>query len=275
MSSTDNNDAAVSQLTAMGFEPAQVQEALKITNGNVDSAVNFLLGGGGAESLSNTNTANESLVLCETSQYNVDNGRSACTCIALMGAALFLESPNVDRINREFLSDTIVQGVAAYQQLPPSSTEHLSAEEVLSNNDIEKFSPLKLQPSGVRQGILSGNSSHPLGLSEILQGCRNECPDNMWMAVLITKPPETIVVLLPPPTTTPQQQYILLDSHPRPFSENHSYARLHSSLGDLVASLQEIFPQTDLGPDVPEIMASMYNSFDVYPLTWNNDEQEE
>lgn len=89
-----NSEEAVSQLTAMGFEEAQAQDALTVANGNIDQAVNILLGGGGATSNISTaqHSSDSSLILCSTSQYNVENGRSACTCIALMGAVLFLSS---------------------------------------------------------------------------------------------------------------------------------------------------------------------------------------
>jgi len=163
-----SSEDAVSQLTAMGFEEAQVQEALNVTNGNMEQAVNFLLGGGissaaTAESLSQSS----SLILCYTSQYSVENGRSACTCIGLMGAALFLQSQDKN-VTRELLERMVIQGVAAYQRLPTSSNnvEHLSAEEVLQSDSIEEFKSLSLVTSA-RQGVLSGNSSHPLGLKAL------------------------------------------------------------------------------------------------------------
>jgi hypothetical protein len=41
----------------------------------------------------------------------------------------------------------------------------------------------------------------------------------------------------------------------------------------LVQSLEAIYPVTELGSDVPEMMQMMYNSFDVYPLTWKESEE--
>jgi uncharacterized UBP type Zn finger protein len=40
------NEEHVSQLTSMGFPASQAQEALTITNGNLEHAVNYLLGAG-------------------------------------------------------------------------------------------------------------------------------------------------------------------------------------------------------------------------------------
>ena len=189
-----------------------------------------------------------------------------------MGAVLFLSSQEKNP-STELLQTMIHQGVAAYHKLPTNNNvEHLSAEEVLQSNVIEEFKSLSLLPGGVRQGVLSGNSNHPLGLRALLEACHSCLNDNTcndWMAVLITKPPETILVLLS--RTGP---YILLDSHPRPGLEG-SHARIHASLDDLIQSLQEIFPLAELGPDVPEMMTMMYNSFDVYPLVWKEQESGE
>jgi len=262
-----SSDEAISQLTAMGFEADQVEEALTVTNGNMDQAVNFLLGGGTTAAAAVPSES--SLVLCDTSQYSVENGRSACTCIALMGAALFLASQE-KTVTKELLQNMIQQGVAAYQRLPSSGeVEHLSAEEVLQQDIVEEFKSFSLLEGGVRQGILSGQADHPLGLRALLQACQTD-NNNQWMAVLITKPPETVVALLPPSTCS---EYILMDSHPRPGLEG-AYARIHHSLEDLVQSLEAIYPVTELGPDIPEMMAMMYNSFDVYPLTWKAEKTE-
>jgi hypothetical protein len=272
MSGNNNqyDDDKFAQLTAMGFEAIKVQEALNAVNGNVDQAVHVLLGGAippQQQQQQQQQLESSSLIHCAKSQYSGENGRSACTCIALMGAALFLSSGETISVSSELLENMIDMGVAAYQQLPVSGTnvEHLSAEEVLQSKAIEQFKSLVLMEGGVRQGVLSGQAAnHPLGLGAILQECLS--PDT-WVAALITKPPETVVVLLPP-TSQASGEYILLDSHPRPGLSHGSYARIHASLEDLVQSLQAIYPVTELGNDIPEMMAMMYNSFDVYPLTW-------
>lgn len=265
MSGNNNqyDDDKFAQLTAMGFEAVKVHETLNAVNGNLDQAVHVLLGG--AILPQQQQPKSSSLIHCAKSQYSVENGRSACTCIALMGAALLLLSGETS-VSSELLENMIDMGVAAYQQLPVSGTnvEHLSAEEVLQSKAIEEFRLLVLMEGGVRQGVLSGQANHPLGLGAILQECLS--PDT-WVAALITKPPETVVVLLPPRSQA-SGEYILLDSHPRPGLSHGSYARIHASLEDLVQSLQAIYPVTELGNDIPEMMAMMYNSFDVYPLTW-------
>jgi hypothetical protein len=266
-----------SQLTAMGFSEASAREALSSANGNIETAVNYLLGvdaapvpvaAPAAEAPPTTMRTDSmeqkagGILTCPISQYSVENGRSACTCIALAAATQFLKNPHV---NSEFLQNMIHQGVQSYQTLSSvSAVEHLSAEEVLQKDQGQLF-PLKSLGGGIRQGILSDDMNHPLGLQSLLQGIRQE-ETKEWMVVLITKPPETVLVCFPPDSLSPSS-YWLIDSHPRShLGAESAYAKLHNSLSSLALSLEAIFPCTELGPDVPEMMAMMYNSFDMYPL---------
>lgn len=263
------NGDAIQMITAMGFDVAQAQQALQASNGNVEHAVNFLLMGGSTiETSSSGGAASDGgaskLIVGAISQYSVDNGRSACTCIALTAATKFLQTPSEDNITADSLQSMIIQGVEHYQQLSnmlSSSVEHLSPEEVLQNA-AQQF-PLQMLPGGIRQGMLSPDPHHPLGLASSLQTIRQEQPPSKWMALLMTKTPETVCLLFPPPALT--GGFWLVDSHPRSGIEG-SHAKSHSSLHQLGESVHTIFPCTDLGPDVPEIMAAMYNSFDLYPL---------
>lgn len=131
------------------------------------------------------------------------------------------------------------------------------------------FSSLQLLEHSPRQGVLSSGMNHPLGLETLLSQCQadNTNPES-YLAVIITKPPETVTVLLPP---SPSLHYILLDFHPRPNQLSPhfpagSYALFHPNLNSLVTSLKHFFPVTELGNDIPEMMAMMYNSFDAYPF---------
>ena len=162
----------------------------------------------------------------------------------------------------------VTEGVQIYDRLQrEGSVEHMSAEEVLQQNAPEY--PLQLLDGGVRQGMVSTNPSesadHPLGFQTILRFCQT--PDR-WVAAVITKTPETVVVCLPPLSGgSAPVGYVLLDSHPRPqLGAENAYGKTHESLEELCVALQAIFPATDLGPDIPEMMAMMYNSFDLYPL---------
>ena len=280
------SDEAVAQLVAMGFDPGQGKLALGQSNGNLEQAVNLLLSGspldGGGSSGGGSGGGgggSTTMVVGTISQYSIDQGRSACTCIALTAASKTLQNAN---ITPDLLQSMITEGVQHYQSISSSSTssvEHMSAEEVLQqdpNGERFKISCL----GGPRQGVLNRDPNHEVGLRTSLQNIRRDQPPAEWMAVLLTKTPETVLLLLPPPkpseaatqagsdSNSPPLLFWLIDSHPRSaqLGTDTAYGKPHSSLGELCTSVETIFPLTDLGPDVPDMMAMMYNSFDLYPL---------
>jgi hypothetical protein len=287
------NDDDVQQLMAMGFPSLLATEALQITGGNLELAINHLLSDGDTSAT----VGNSSMIAApaeppsirgtsemvakasgvlkgSTSQYNFPDGRSACTCIALTGARMFLQDPN---LTPELLDRMVAEGVQNYHRLSnTTSVEHLSAEEVLQKDTgVPRMFPLETV-GGIRQGILSHEMHHPLGMQALLEGIRYEMEQrgedqkNQWTCILVTKTPETIFICFPPDSVRPSS-YWLVDSHPRPqLGIDTSYAKIHPSLDALLMSLQVIFLPTDLGSDIPEMMAMMYNSFDLYPLRLSN-----
>ena len=279
------NADLTSTLISMGFNEAQANNALTECGGNVESAIDFLLNGGVSSNITDNSvrsaSTNTTIVTSEISQYSSNSGRSACTSIALTLASRALlklqnktdSAENV--ISSSVLSDSVREGLRTYDELQANSrgVEHMSVEEILQI-DIPRspFSSIKLLPNSPRQGILSSSSHNPMGLQSILSGCQNDASNSQsYIAVVITKPPETVLVLLPSVSDATQQRYVLLDSHPRPnnfapYYPTGSFALFHSDLHSLVRSLNEIFPSVDLGRDVNEMMAMMYNSFDVYPF---------
>jgi UBA/TS-N domain len=297
------SDANISMLMEMGFDVEKAHEALAVCDGNLERAIEFLFSGGGTTTMdpppSTISTGGSTGsgrilisgpyqdIVATMSQYSVADGRSACTCIALTAAHNFLSHPSTE-LQPQFLELAIQQGISHYHELQQSvlgssngGVEHMSAEDVLnaasvggSSTTKNPFASLQLTPGGIRQGILSmphnntTNSSNDMGLLALLTQCRrDDAPRDAWLAVLITKTPETVLAILPPVTAS--QQYMIIDSHPRPgvvVPSNGAYIRILSSLTDLVAHLTMILPATDLGPDIPEMMAIMYNSFDLYPL---------
>ena len=275
------------ELISMGFDPEQCQAALQRTGGNLEQAVNLLLTSPGGIVSSEappqaSSVAGDSdsvrMVHATLSQYAVDNGRSACTCIALKAAGEILTqltpspissnsssapAPSVaftDIVTPDLLKMSILGGVEIYNnmKLIDASVEHKSAEEVLT---LGAF-PLLRQEGPVMQGMLSNDANAGLGLNSLVSASQDE---TKWTCVVITKPPETVLVVLSP-STAATPIFALVDSHPRPqqFGAEQGYARIHSTLSGLILSLNTIFPCTDLGPDIPELIAAMYNQFDLY-----------
>ena len=311
MASTSDDDS-ISLLMSMGFESSQAKQALKICDGNVQRAVECLLGGNLADistanaslSTSSNDGGANSIIQSEVTQYSNPLGRSACTAIALTLAHKSLELLNIDpvatpelRIESALLTTSINEGIQLYSNLIANHNcsgcaEHSSVEDLLNacstlgNNENNYIMyALKLLPNSPRQGILSSNNdqhNNVMGLEALLAQCQTDAATvtekQAYIAVVITKPPETILVILPnndtastTTTTTSTSKYILIDSHPRPqqLSPHYptgSYALFHPTLSSLVSSLKELFPVTELGDGVPELMQMMYNSFDVYPF---------
>jgi hypothetical protein len=216
------NTEIMEELVAMGFDPDLVRQALDECDNNHDLAIEILLTFGGDHSEQNhyhqyqnrlhedssqnksdhdihyddysdylDKTSDQSLIVCDTSQYTIENGKSACTCIALAAATQFFEEPWSITTPR-FLQDMIFQGVIIYNQLvssqPPisfsssassssssltcsskvilPSVEHMSAEEILHHHP-HSF-PLCIV-GDISQGVLSHDYNHPLGLKSRLE----------------------------------------------------------------------------------------------------------
>jgi hypothetical protein len=355
-------DEDVDQLVCMGFPNIEVRNALQITAGNLENAVNHLLSGGGGggggiaasapttqhvaspNNNNNNNNGNNSgvhvVVEGTTSQYTYSSdGRSACTCIALTVADMILnnnmmtttttttcnnisedDTNNNDIITADFLDSAIAEGVSRYRRLVSSSSssevEHLSAEEVLrkdtgqarTNDDItdtnnkannkannandssttkQRIFDVEVNVhGGIRQGALSLDINHPLGMKPCLEGLvrdirasnSNSNSDSRMICVLLTKTPETVMLCIPTnddvvvattTNSTHQKYYWLIDSHPRPQllpGVETCYAKSHLTMDSLLQSLRDVFPFTDLGRDVQPMMADMYNMYDLYPL---------
>ena len=286
----DTDDEAVSMLTALGFSIDMASEALRVCDGNVQASANYLLSSGAVESsavgtTTTTTSSTSGVVVVDvgsgirmvhgpTSQYSVEDGKSACTCMALTAVNEFLKKPEPLTVNSSFLQTMIQSGLSSYRQMmlsmagaKMSFTEHLSAEEVLQRG---LFPDLKLS-GAIQQGTLTRDAQHPQGFKRLLGEIMHHHSESTSCCCLITKPPETVMICLPPyeTTTSANESFILIDSHPRPHefaAANQAYARFHSTLEELVQSLLTIFPPTNLGPDVDPMFAAMYNAFDVYAL---------
>jgi UBA/TS-N domain len=319
----DDNDAddvasKVATLTAMGFGEDEAMRALQQSSGNLEYAANLLLMGGadggapvgvlgGSTSSSLAGRYNDELpgeeleaaeeednvVLAAVSQYDLPEGRSACTCIALAVADSMLllqlqqeqgddhsssrtgSTSSCSYWSTESLTACLYRGHEIYrhyqqqQQQNGSSTtttEHTSAEELLP-----LFPNLQLIDSSsgafgamIRQGLLTDDGSC---WQELLTTTTDDGPD-VSTAYIITKPPETVLVYYDHHynSSSSSSGWWLVDSHCRPPRFRQAYALRHETWSALQTSLQQLFPATAAIPGVSPIMMAMYNSVDVYPL---------
>ena len=286
---TSSEDENISMLVAMGFTGEKSKEALSASNGSLQRAADILLSGGpivpaetnhparSASDAASARSQQPRLVHSGVSQYSDPSGKSACTSIALTLAVNFLNGEQT--VTAEYLGRSVLEGIQMYNELHAASgaSEHSSVEELLaavtsSAIHSEKLAPMTMLGGSPRQGLLSNARGSPMGLDAVLSLCqRDSAYVDSYVAAVITKPPETILVLLPPIGKS-GLPFILVDSHPRPnlCGASGSYALLHCDFEGLLGSLRQVFSPTELGPDVPELMAMMYNSFDVYPFVREN-----
>ena len=85
----------------------------------------LLLGSGPMEDAPAAGSSQSSeLIQTDISQYSVESGRSACTCIALTRANLYLQNP---AISSDLLRNMVMQGVDTYQRISQSESgiEHM------------------------------------------------------------------------------------------------------------------------------------------------------
>ncbi|GKY96669.1 hypothetical protein MPSEU_000626500 [Mayamaea pseudoterrestris] len=303
--------ALVSKLADMGFTESKALEALTVCSGDVNAAASYLISTAvqaapfaHAAAMSNASVlplpsaspSDPILIQGPISQYSIENGRSACTCIALTAAHKYLAKPSLDKLTPVFLHEMVVSGVSTYLLLLQASmvpgiaggadtipigddaVEHFSAEQVMTTNTGTIQDPTRLfscmrQIGPVRQGVLNKDVLDAIGLPSMLHDCwtDGQCDEDVWTAVVVTKTPETLLVLLPPLSMPEEdQRFILIDSHPRPNlvswatkPPTQAYARIHTSLEDLVLALTAILPITHLEDSMINVL---YNSFDLYVI---------
>lgn len=84
-----------------------------------------------------------------------------------------------------------------------------------------------------------------------------------YIAVVVTKPPETVCVLLPPTSAPPGSKFIFFDSHSRPqFGYSGAYMVLCNDEMGLVSRLQAVFPSLAMEGGGEDYMQMMYNMFE-------------
>jgi len=233
--SNNNLEMALNHLLGLGL--------LAATESSRSATVNSAR----AEARSQPNEGGIKQIHCAFSQFDVPTtnsgvavGRSACSCIALYGAFSFFADAANATCNLEkyitpvFIQNCILTGIDIYsecrsrtRELQLQSTshedgilEHFSPERVMELASL--FSTSLEQIGDIRQGVLDveqiDSRSNPLGFHAQLEACRSDsqAKANKWMAVVITKTPETVLVLLPPTASSSfDPKYVLIDSHPR------------------------------------------------------------
>lgn len=261
------------QLLAMGFPEETAKAALEAHGNDLARSLDALL----SSEPASTQSSSPEVVQASISQYDVENGRSACTCICLEASVSILEqmAKGLWTGSPDDVANIVSIGVVMYEAVAGAgtlTTEHTSVSEILPV--VTRYNDL-LEPATAKvyhQGVLGSDMS----IAAVLEGIRRERQGNTRpTAVIITKPPETVVAFLPADihehssgvttTSDSSQQWLLFDSHPRPhLGLVGASVRSFGSEVALVEALTTIFPALDLGTD--SVSANMYNMIDCTPM---------
>ena len=250
---------------------------LSMANNDMNVAVGLYFDAGGAPApLSSVEEQNRSVhwssnrtILCEgTSQFTFEDGRSACTTIALEASFQLLklqhdeESLSLKVSEPDFISKFVREGINQYRSKNTAragGAEHQSCQEVLLVNT--RYSET-LEAINFRQS----NATSPNAFYNEMKDALEISKLNGPICCIITKPPETNVVLVHPATSKfPQGHFVVFDSHPRPSLMFQGAFMIGFNSAEATASfLREVFPTVaGLGDSV---MAQMYNCFDLTVL---------
>ena len=198
-------------------------------------------------------------VQAPTSQFDLPEGRSACTTIACEAA--FRMTAEKEALNAATFEDVsaivsyIADGVAEYKTINANApVEHMGCGEVMLMS--AKYSKIMEQVVMV-QGSTQGSKAFEEELENALAGAQE---DKAPVCAVITKPPESVVVYC-----HQSGVFVLFDSHPRQIlGINGAYACGFATAASCAAFLRGIFPAVSgLGDSM---MAQMYNSFEFTVL---------
>ena len=280
MTSLTSGASDFSAMTGASIETANYY--IEMAGGTVEAAMTlyFEFGGAPAPSSSSSNTPSTSngaskdengntteqadptpsfTLTAPSSQFDLPEGRSACTTIACEAAfQMTAEKECVDASTFEDLGkivSVIADGVAEYKIINANAAaEHMSCGEVMIMS--QKYGKV-LEQAVMVQGSTEGSKAFE---EELQQATEGAVADQAAVCAIITKPPESVVVYCHQNGT-----YVLFDSHPRQtLGIQGAYVCGFTSASGCAAFLRSIFPAVSgLGDGM---MAQMYNSFEFTVL---------
>jgi hypothetical protein len=262
------SDAAVSLYFEMGGAPVPATTANTATHHN-NASQGATKNEQGQEVAPADPTPTFTLI-APSSQFDLPEGRSACTTIACEAAYKMTGETEMSKTTGEpttvcvgattfedvgTMVAIIADGVAEYKVVNANATmEHMSCGEVMLMS--QKYSKV-LEQVVMVQGSTDGGRAFE---EELVNALKGAVEDKAPVCAVITKPPESVVVYVHPNGTL-----VLFDSHPRQtLGISGAYVCGFASAQSCAAFLRGIFPAVSgLGDGM---MAQMYNSFELTML---------
>jgi len=226
-------------------------------------------------------------------------GSSSCTPIAVQFAVTFLralalcsysgsgEQRNITPNIYELMTEATLEGISSYSAIAGDtisaySTTHLSVEEYMIQ--APHLTTLLRKTGGPYQHLLTETgcfrSMFQQAVNELNASNMSPSSSSIYMAIIITKPPETVVVFIPVGSRSTSVEsrlsYYLFDSHSRPqLGIEGSYVVKCGTEAALISRLKSLFPPLMDGDGVGEeenYMTWMYNSFEGLAFILPSDE---
>ncbi len=171
------------------------------------------------------------LIEGNSSQYNIhgDQGKSACTVIAMVAACRLMDVPNFSGITSDVLDSFLDSGIRLFNKA-----------KIKEHTDMDQIARLHLIPEGYTTFKDSyGGTINPTPTSDAfknfsttLDDVINEQNSQFPFAAVITKPPETISIIV-----KSNKEFWLFDSHGQ-----KAFVKQYSSKESFLKAIQERFP---------------------------------
>jgi hypothetical protein len=281
------------EMISMGYTSSQAMNALKVSDGDVNQAVAYLLMGESkigfdcdvvddcytpaappradpnrrinALDLQNNPNQIPKMVATAQSLYTIPRGTEAGAFCATVACSKFLKGGTVDSA---FLESVLHLGVAMFTQATQQGRAALSMNGWTAESVLEHYgAPMGFLPVPVhmaKHGVFSPNELEQpssLGIRKLLGECRNEQLGNTWTPLILETSEDCICILLPAKGTTKKFWYI--DCKPRTcFRVPGAYARVHFSMMQLVESLEQCLVASTQGDGG----GTFNGSFSLYAL---------
>jgi hypothetical protein len=267
----------VQEMMSMGYSSQQAQQALAVSHGDLDQAINFLLMGesrtGFLMELESSFSVNDDGDLAfaaalqhaelssnqqphrpESAMYHASGMRNDANVPKMVATQSFLMTPeagpfctcmaaskflNGGVMTSEGLNDMMQGGTELYRKT--SGNSEYSIEKVL-----KKFGKSNLKIEAVVKGeeepkngvFMEHDLKHNTGLRTLMAQCRME-QETGWGVILLETQTDSFCLTLAPKGS--KNKFWLFDFTPRPmFRVPGAYARVHSSLLSLEESLESI-----------------------------------
>lgn len=288
MSDTPNEEIAVNESEAMGFDAPQASVALEGENvalpalevapyASLTDATNEPQESRSSDVAPIPETSDVVQIQATTSRFTYSNkmGLAASACIALHGALQIFKTISRDgkpMVDTAFLDQIVKEGCQIFVDWHNQQPLGVNDQNATVDDYIYLF------PQLVTDGIRKGSLDPFVGITAMLRDCQSPTD---WVCIVFSRTSDSSSLLCLPPTEQKvssrgedKYEYYFIDSFiSLEFGSRQAYCRIHTSLPDLSSTVQKYTcgQAVDEVPDVMEFLLPLFNRFVLYPLRLRKD----